>query len=65
MLWSDNWGWAWTAMIIAMAGFWVMVVWAVAAPRNDDSCAVSGHRVGATRRAWGRRGDSCRPPRRD
>jgi len=63
MLWSDNWGWAWTAIIIAVVGLWMVVMWAVAAPRNDNSCAAAGRRVGGARRRWSGRGDSCGPVR--
>jgi hypothetical protein len=62
MLWADNWDWAWMALLIAMAGFWVRVIWSMATP-DRDNCAGHGYRAAAVGGAQKRRGDLCRPVR--
>jgi hypothetical protein len=60
MLWNDNWGWAWMALIIAMAGLWVHVIWSVATAERD-SCAECEHHAPTVGRTQRHRGAPCRP----
>jgi hypothetical protein len=61
MLWNDNWGWAWTALIITMTSFWLVVVWNLATTERD-SRATPRHRA-AVGRVGQHRGDPCQPVR--